>query len=329
MLQRFIVLNHSSNLEMTLQTLPLEILCMIIRFIGSDQLRKQEACGLLVCKLWYEVAKPLLLEDLKLSATQLVQVPDNVYPKLKAFLRELTIDVHGPEDWPAERDIAKFNEILTSLVERSNHLASLTLHVRSQFDLDNPLAPRQQYISTWDPTQFLTVLGTSNLSHLVIDTYGSEMSNAVHICPLLALQMPSLKSVRLRLCRICPQILEFPRGDSAIPSQIESLIINLSLQNVDRFSAGFSHHCTEPRRALDLYKEMTTTGIEIAKQNPSLKVFKILCHRHPYSDTMTMNCITGVKTILDGTWDWGDEGVSEPDEASPAHFSSTDSDDSS
>ncbi|KAJ5529142.1 hypothetical protein N7527_002535 [Penicillium freii] len=313
---------------MTLQTLPLEILCMIIRFIGSDHLRKQEACCLLVCKWWYEVAKPLLLEDLKLSATQLVHAPDHVYPKLRAFLRQLIVDVHGPRDWPAEQDIAKLNAILTSLVE-GNHLASFTLHVRSQFDSENPLAPRQQYISTWNPTRFLNVLGTSKLSHLVIDTYGSEMSSAIHICPHLALQIPSLRSVRVRMCRICPQILEFPQGDSAIPSQIESLLINLSLQDVDRFSAGFSHHCTEPRRALDLYNEMITTGTEIANKTPSLKVFKILCHKHPSSNTMTMNCITGVKTILAGAWDWGDDGVSEPEAVSPAHFSSTDSDSSS
>ncbi|CAG8909255.1 unnamed protein product [Penicillium egyptiacum] len=116
------------------------------------------------------------------------------------------------------------------------------------------------------------------------------------------------------MCRICPQILEFSPDDSTMPSRLESLIINLSLQDVDRFSAGFSNHCTEPRSSLDLYNEMITTGTEIAKQTPSLKVFKILWHRHPYSDTMTMNCITGIKTILSGTWDWSDEGVPEPGE---------------
>ena len=314
---------------MTLQDLPVEILCIIIRSIGSDQLRKQGVCCLLVCKLWYQIAQPLLLADLKLSATQLVHVPENVYPKLRAFLLQLTIDAHGPKDWPAEQDIAKLNEILTSLVKQSNHLTSFTLRVRSHFDPVNPLIPRQQYISSWDPTQFLSVLGSSNLTHLVIDTYGSEMNSSIHICPLLALQIPSLRSVRLRMCRICPQILEFSRGDSAMLLQIESLIINLSLQDVDRFSAGFSHHCTEPRRALDLYNEMITTGTGIAKQPPSLKVFKILCHKHPFPDTMTMNCITGIRTILAGAdWDWGDEGESEPGE-SVSTSSSSDSDSSS
>lgn len=159
-------------------------------------------------------------------------------------------------------------------------------------------------------------------------TYGSEMNSAIHICPQLALQIPSLRSVRLRMCRICPQIFEFRQGDSAMPLQIESIIINLSLQDVDRFSAGFSHHCNEPRRALSLYSEMIATGTEIAKQTPSLKVFKILCHKHPTSDTMTMNCITGIRTILAGAaWDWGDEGESDPGEW--VSSSSSDSDSSS
>ncbi|KAJ6184506.1 hypothetical protein N7519_005807 [Penicillium mononematosum] len=285
---------------MTLQNLPVEILCMIIRFIGSDQLRKQ----------------PLRLEDLKLSATQLVHTPHN-----------LTLDVHGPEDWPAEQDIAKLDEILTPLVERNNHLASFTLHVRSQFDPARLLTPRQRYLSPWDPTRFLSVLGTSSLSHLVIDTLihlDQKLNSAIHLCPQPALQIPSLKSVRLRMCRICPQILEFSPADSAMPSQIESVIINLSIPNVDQFFAGFSRHCTEPMLALELYNEMITTGTEIAKQIPRLKVVKIVCLRYPCSDTATTNCTTGIKTIIPGTWDWGDEVDPEPDPPFLPYFSATD-----
>ncbi|OQE94262.1 hypothetical protein PENNAL_c0004G09995 [Penicillium nalgiovense] len=299
---------------MMLQTLPVEIICTIIRFIGSDQLRKQEACCLSVCKRWYAIAKPLLLEDLKLSATQLVHAPHNVQPKLRTFLRHLTLDVHGPKGWPAEQDITKLNEILTLLVERNNRLASFTLRVRSEFDPASPLTPRQRY-SSWDPTRFLSILGTSNLSHLVIDTFGSELSSAIHLCPQLALQIPSLKSVRLRMRRICRQILEFPQGDNVIRSQLESLVINLSVPSVDQFFARFSRHCTEPGLSSELYDEMITTGTEIARQTPRLKVFKIVCYRHRIvcSDTVVMNCITGIKTMIPGSWAWGDEGDPEPD----------------
>ncbi|CAP95545.1 hypothetical protein PCH_Pc21g06480 [Penicillium rubens Wisconsin 54-1255] len=296
---------------MTLQNLPVEILCIIIRFIGSDLLRKQEACCLSVCKRWYAIAKPLLLEDLKLSATQLVRAPHDVHPQLRIFLRQLTLDVCAPKGWPAEQDIVKLNEILTSLIERNNHLASFTFRVRSEFA---PIIPLTRYAS-WDPTRFLSVLDTSNLSHLVIDTFGSEMINAMHLCPQLAHQIPSLKSVRLRMRRICRRILEFPQSDSVMPSQIESLVINLSIPNFYGFTDGFSCHCTELRLQSELHNEMITTGTEIVKQTPRLKVFKIVSygHRFPLLETVVMNCITGIKTIIPGRWRWGDEEDPEPD----------------
>lgn len=296
---------------MTLQNLPVEILCIIIRFIGSDLLRKQEACCLSVCKRWYAIAKPLLLEDLKLSATQLVRAPHDVHPQLRIFLRQLTLDVCAHKGWPTEQDVVKLNEILTSLIERNNHLASFTFRVRSEFD---PIIPLTRYASG-DPTRFLSVLGTSNLSHLVIDTFGSEMRGAMHLCPQLAHQIPSLKSVRLRMRRICRRILEFPQSDSVMPSQIESLVINLSIPNVYGFTDGFSCHCTELRLQSELHNEMITTGTEIVKQTPRLKVFKIVSygHRFPLRETVVMNCITGIKTIIPGRWRWGDEEDPEPD----------------
>ncbi|KAJ5782940.1 hypothetical protein N7457_004714 [Penicillium paradoxum] len=316
---------------MTLQTLPIEILYAIIRFIGSDELRKQEGCGLLICKLWYKIARPVLLADLRLSATQLVQAPESADRKIRTYCRILTIDINGSGDWPGEHDIDKLNSKLNSLVDGNNYLRSFTLRARSHFDPAHPLAPRKQYITKWNPTEFFNMLGTSKLSHLVIDTYGSEMSGAVHICPRLGLQIPALRSVRLRMRSICPHIFGFSQGDSALPGNIECIIINLSLKDTDRFSTAFSHHCTEPRSAWNLYDEMITVGTEVAKKTPSLKVCKILCHKHPWPDMMTMDCITGAKTVLVGdTWDWGDEGVPDPDDGmSGNEFSLTDSDFSS
>ncbi|KAJ5952248.1 uncharacterized protein N7479_010661 [Penicillium vulpinum] len=290
---------------MTLQNLPLEILCMIIRFIGKDQLRKQGASCLTVCKLWYQIAKPILLEDLRFSVLRFVLAPNHVYPNLRTFLRRLTIDVYGPEDWSTkEEDIVKLNEILISLFERNDHLASFTLRVCKQFEIS--LVPRQHPLSTWNPIRFLNALGTSKLSHLVVDTYGSQLSRAIHICPQLALRIPSLRSLRIRMYRICPKILELPQGDS--PSQIESIIINLSHQHVYRVSAMYSSHCTERRGGLGLYNDMIIKGTEIAKQTPSLKVLEVMCHMYPCWDMTTMNCITGIETIIAGARDWGNEG---------------------
>ncbi|KAJ5356302.1 hypothetical protein N7517_010911 [Penicillium concentricum] len=307
---------------MSLQTLPVEILCMIIRYIGSDQLRKQESCCLAVFKVWYQIAKRILLEDLRISAIQLVQAPDNQYPTLRTSLRRLILDIHGPEDWPAEQDIERLNHALISVTEKSDHLTSFTLLVRRNY---NP-RPRPHYASTWNPTPFFNVLGASKISHLVIDTWGSNMTSSVHICPRLALQLPSLKSLCLRMYSICTEVLEFPRGDSATPSRIESIIINLSPQDSQRMSKKDPEYCNGRRL---LYHAMASEGTKIAKQMPSLKVFRILRQCHAIASMDCTNCITGIETTIAGTGDLEDRRVVEPDEASRTRFSWMNSDFSS
>lgn len=52
--------------------------------------------------------------------------------------------------------------------------------------------------------------------------------------------------------------------------------------------------------ALELYDDMVMRAIEFAKQmpNPTLKVFRILCHKHPWLETVAKDCITRTKIIL-------------------------------
>lgn len=83
--------------------------------------------------------------------------------------------------------------------------------------------------------------------------------------------------------------------------------------------------------ALELYDDMVMRAIEFAKQmpNPTLKLFRILCHKHPSLETVAKDCITGTKMILDddGKWDWDNDGRADSDdeEISSQEFSSTDS----
>lgn len=100
----------------------------------------------------------------------------------------------------------------------------------------------------WSPARLLDDLWVSKVSEIEIDTSGSEFKNEIHVCPWLALKIPHLRSVRLRMHRIWPQIFETEHKDRGSSSKTENIIINLSLKETDRFSTGFSHHCTESRR---------------------------------------------------------------------------------
>lgn len=292
---------------MTLQDLPIEILGSILRFIGSDELQKQDGCGLLVCKIWYQVARPLLLADLRLSAAQLLEAPVEVHSEIKARCRLLTIDLNGSSDW-REEDTELLNSTLNGLVDGNNYLRSLTFRASKQSDPARPLALPNPYITKWNPTPFFNALNTSKLAHLVIDTQGSDLSRTVHICPLLGLQIPALVSLRLRMRSICPCIFDFAKGDG-VP-KIESVIVHLGLEDSERLTKAFSHHCTMSRSVWDLYKDMIAAGVETATKTPSLKECRILCPQHPWPDIMTMNCITGRRTVLAGKiHDWSDEGV--------------------
>jgi hypothetical protein len=194
---------------------------------------------------------------------------------------------------------------LILLAERTN-LSSLTLGVRREHYPINRIEqayppPNLQYASGWNPTEFINVLGISSVSHLVIDRWGSKIDPAIHVCSRLALKIPSLKSLRIRMDRICPKIFRFPQGDS---TRIESIVINLSLQGARRHFRTFPVHCKGRRRALALYDEMVKDGTEIVRQISSLKMFKVMCYKRPHGRRTVMDCMTGIETTISGRNDW-------------------------
>ena len=319
---------------MILDKLPLEVLHLILGFVGPSQLQQQEACTLTVSRWWYNVAKPIVLEELSLTSNQLILLPQYMYEDVTRFTRRVTLHIHSVEDQPnrenphsdiEEQKEAKWERALVNHLEkfsvlllRCAGLNNFTFQAHSHFDPRDPLAPRQEYLSTWSPAGLIDNLPTSKLTELVIDTCGSEIADNIHVCPHAVRQIPRLRSVRIRMRRICPEILDIDQTteDPTKSSNIESLIFNLSLIEPDRLSAGFSHHCTEGRRGWELFDDMVTAGSEAAKRLPSIKVLRVLCHKHPSQEIVVRDCITGTKTILpgEGEWDWGDDGEPDPDD---------------
>ncbi|KAJ5638725.1 hypothetical protein N7528_001115 [Penicillium herquei] len=291
---------------MHLQHLPVEILDNIIRLVGSDSLRKHDACCLLVSKWWYELAEPILLEDLVLSANQLKQIPENAIIKLRRSIRRLQINIKPlPERQVDEELINTLNNTLPRFLRKAARLKQFDFIAKGYFNPDKPLVSYKNYLGQWPLMNLVDILPFSTLSDLTIDTMSSGVKTGEHICPRIAHIIPSLRSIKLRMRCICLQVLEFDHH-----SKIEKIIINLSLKENNLLHAGFSHHCTEQIHAYDLNDAMVAAATKLATATPNIKMLRILSHRHPGFEMISTDCIDGSRMILseDSQWNWSDNG---------------------
>lgn len=306
---------------MPIEALPVEILCVIFRFVGSKELQKQGARGLLVCKWWYAVAEPILYEDLVLSANQFLQMPDPAAKKLVQYARHVQIYTDSRLDWPCDSPGYLLGERLKMLLSPGHgasapdpaQLESFTLRTHTPYDGARLLNPRDRCLPKWSPVALVDSLAVSNLEHLVLDTRDSRFKGGMHVCPGLARKIPSLRSLRLRMRRICPRAFNIQRtgtGMGMSTSRIESIIINISLVEPGHTYGRFSRHCTKVVSTYELFNEMIRVASETVKQTPSLRQMRILRHKNPTISVLAHDCVTGKRTVLlgDRQWDWGDHG---------------------
>lgn len=205
---------------MSLQTLPVELICRIFHLVGNYELRKQKT----ICKWWYTLAEPILLETVIFTATRLTQMTRQRHAKLKVCVKSLIIDMCLFEHWPGKKGNETLDDILMLQYCR---LSSFSFRAHSEH-AGVPLVPRTNYLSKWSPNGFLDAFWLSKLSELEIDTCGSEFKTGIHVCPQLALKIPRLQYVRLRMLRICPEIFDLQHQDVARSSKIKSIIIKVS-----------------------------------------------------------------------------------------------------
>lgn len=196
---------------MPLQDLPVEMICKIFYYVGSHELGKQKT----VCKWWYRLAEPILLENVILTATRLPQMTEKRHAKLRAWVKSFIIDLCCFEDWPGKKGDGALNAILMLQYCR---LSSFRFRAHSEYT-GELLAPRTNYLSKWSPTRILDAPWLSKFSGLEIDTCGSEFKSGIHVCPQLALKIPHLRCVRLQMLRICRQIFDLQYQDGARSSK--------------------------------------------------------------------------------------------------------------
>jgi hypothetical protein len=185
----------------------------------------------------------------------------------------------------------------------------------SEIDLRFPLGPRYEYLASWSISGLLGSIPASRISDLVLDICGSETeddhTSGHHMCPNLASLIPSLRTVRLRMRKICPRIFEFP-SDPEHNSRLESLIVNISLREHDIriLYSGYSSHCETYRDGWDLYFEMIEAATTAIPKLPKIKVMKLISHKDLETETVSHDCITGRRAIIaeKGYRDWDNDG---------------------
>ncbi|KAL4959313.1 F-box protein [Aspergillus stella-maris] len=288
---------------MPLRELPVEIICAIIRFIGSEELCREKSRCLLVSKWWHRLAEPILFEDLLLSANNFLKLPESAQVQLTRFARRLEIFANEKYDWPYDTyEPGRLDEHFKALLSHGTRLQSFSLRTSKHFDQNTqPWTGHCHYLFRWSP------------------------AHGTHICPDLASKLPCLRSLRLRTYKVCPRVFEIPHN-----SAIESIIVNLSLVETHTFSAGFSKYCDESKSASDGLGNMLSAAAETAKRMSSLKKLRVLRHKHPTLDMSVYDCVTGDQMILheEEEWDWSDDGQLDPltKENSDQEFSSDTSD---
>ena len=130
------------------------------------------------------------------------------------------------------------------------------------------------------------------LTRLIFDTSGSRIiscdgddATPVHFCPLLARRLRDLHHVRLRMCCICPEVLEPHGAEDTVASRLESVVISLCLPMFPHEdSCQYKESSIVPKRCvtepegqslLTLYQEMGVAGIDIAKKLPLVAMLRI------------------------------------------------------
>lgn len=102
--------------------------------------------------------------------------------------------------------------------------------------------PKRRYDYIEDVTMTMLVASLpESLTALTLDTRGTELITAgfqdLHLCPLIARRIGRIRTVRLRMRCICPEVFNISRENRVI----EALIVRLSLPLLFRYAGGGPH----------------------------------------------------------------------------------------
>lgn len=178
------------------------------------------------------------------------------------------------------------------------------------------------------------------LTSLTIDTPGGpsrfkpQMAQSNHVCPLLLDKeiLPSLRHLAIRSHNICPELCAI--DGSRLQTQLQSLIVNLSMAEGGFYAAVNARYCEEEKyEGKPIYPHMKELAKTAAVRFPSITTMRLLCinPRTPGSFEICYNVLSDREVFLpDGVrWDdldWDDVDA-EPAPPPPSEHSDSDASD--
>lgn len=194
---------ESSSTDLLL-SLPPELLTPIFSFVGAGNFRR-DLRRLAVCKKWYALARPVFLGELQLYSDDLLHMlrATRRGPRLAAAQQmtkhvDLTL-LLSPSPFHLERLASRLTDFaaLRALVIKSNF-----------FSFPGTGTPRLR------SRVFSSFAAIQQLTSLEIDIEGLHLErDGAHLCDFISRRIPTLKSLRCRLPRMCNSLLQSPPGD--------------------------------------------------------------------------------------------------------------------
>lgn len=174
---------------------------------------------------------------------------------------------------------------LGAMLSNSKSLEEFSLEASSE--VDGEKGPRWDYLHDSTIRSLISNL-PSSLNNLTLDMCGSRAIAAdrdrstIHLCPLIANRLHDRRYVRLRMRRICPQVLETSSYMPDVESSLKTLVIKLSLPSfpeaVNEVHNGHTEFDAESCvvTAIPLHKRMIAAGAAFAKSVPGMSMMRVL-----------------------------------------------------
>jgi hypothetical protein len=329
---------------MSLLSLPTEILIEIFDYVGSSYFRSNLS-RLTICKEWSVFARTACFQECPVTQKNLrdlISSPhvDSSLALLKDSVKTLDLDLKGIEDWDATPtwDIAhKRAAWTTELNNDLLHLATTmkqsrklrTLHIKATNILPSQLRllEHRDYLFLSPMRTFLTA---GNLTSLELDLLGTDIGSqsdhesdeGVHICPIIATLLTTLRRLRLRMESMCTDVLEVELHITNL--RLDTVLINLGLSEDMALTVYFAHlsRCGYPQGPNTFWDDMENQAQILVTQMAAPKMVRILTVEIPDFSMRAFDVLTGRTVKLDQDAKWDDDGeVIEDDGCEPPELS--------
>ncbi|KAH7320705.1 hypothetical protein B0I35DRAFT_198945 [Stachybotrys elegans] len=331
---------------MELFSLPPEVLREIIDCVGPSFFR-EDLGRFTVCKQWFQFACLTSFKSITLSSETLRALVSSGTPEsqsliesaLKTLSLELTGHPSSTSTSPSSEDVRPNTtggddltedlHWLAALIERSSRLRELRIEARRSLEPQPSSGIPEGYLSIHT---MQALLCADNISTLVIDlsagtleNSSNEQSGINHLCPLISAFLPTLRTLHVRMPRVCSELLKCPATEK-VP-RLTTVVVNLSLNIIQPgiTSASHSKSCySSGGSLLQLKEDITTQAETLATQVKSIKILRVLTHSLPTFKIESLDVLTGKTMRLKDGMAWDDDGTVIEESEPESEFSSDD-----